>query len=198
MDIGARVPELLTKHPDVISATLTGSRARGEAIRWSDWDFLVETADFEAVSGTLPALTEKLQPLSYLWDPLSHLHIFMLILKGPEKVDIIFDRPHQPESPWTVNQETLTRINGHFWDWIFWIGNKEARGNKDVVSKELAKMYTHLLKPLGCPKGPDSVEEAVSDYILAFQRKKSLFHIKVDSLLGNEVVKGLKAMGFQI
>jgi hypothetical protein len=251
MDIGATVPGLLTKHPAVTGVTLTGSRARDKASRWSDWDFLVETTDFAAVSAALPALTEKLAPLSYIWDPLSRHHVFMLILRGPVKIDLIFNFLHPPESPWdsrypraspwhfitqasldlnpvtslkptvcaiiqhsgttihprvnpwnsalrVIRRDTLAGVNSHFWDWILWIGSKKVRGNPDIVKKELDKMYIHLLKPLGCDKVPDSVEEAVSDFTAAFQRKMRLLHTRVNPALRTEVVRGLQEMGFQI
>lgn len=198
MDIGALVPELLLKHPGVANVILTGSRSRGEATRWSDWDFLINTTDFEAVSSALPVLTEKLKPLSHLWDPLSQHQVYMLILKGPEKVDIIFDRPHRPEPPWTIKPDTLACVNSHFWDWILWTGSKKVRGQTDTFTKDMGKIYTHLLKPLGCIKIPGSIEEAVREYKAAFRRKKSRFHTEIDPTLEVEVVNGLKVMGFQI
>lgn len=186
------------KHPAVRRVTLTGSRMRGNATEWSDWDFAVEVTDFEAVSVALPMLTKRLEPLTHLWDPLSRHAIYMMILKGPIKVDLIFDRPHQEEPPWVINSDTMALVNSHFWDWILWIANKEARGMKNMVREELEKMYTYLLAPLGCTRSPGSVEEAVRDYLVAFGRQKSLFDIEVDPALEKEVIKGLSMMGFQL
>jgi predicted nucleotidyltransferase len=196
--IEAIIPELLMKHPAVKSAALTGSRMRGEATEWSDWDFLVDVTDFEAVATDLPELTKKLEPISQLWDPLSRHFIYMLILRGPNKVDIIFDFPHQPEPPWMVNHDTINQINSHFWDWILWIASKEVRGMKDVTGKELEKMFRHLLEPLGCLKIPDSIEEAVRVYTAAINQSKNLSGAEINLALENEVIKGLALMGFQV
>ena len=42
MNIGSLIPELVIKHPAVSNVTLIGSRLRGDATEWSDWDFSVE------------------------------------------------------------------------------------------------------------------------------------------------------------
>ncbi|HEY32806.1 MAG TPA: nucleotidyltransferase domain-containing protein [Dehalococcoidia bacterium] len=198
MDIGSLIPELLMKHLAVSSVTLTGSRLRGDATEWSDWDFLVETADFEAVSKALPSLTESLDPLNRLWDPLSHHKIYMIIIRGPVKIDLIFDHPQQPEPPWTVSSNTISLINSHFWDWILWLASKEVRRLHDVTREEFQKMCDNLLAPLGCLRIPSSVEEAVREYLTAFDRQKSLFKIEVDHKLETEVIKGLRVMGFKL
>jgi predicted nucleotidyltransferase len=195
MDIVAIVPELLMKHPAVKQVALAGSRLRGDATEWSDWDFSVETTDFEAVSAALPTLTESLSPLTHLWDPLSRHTIYMMILKGPIKVDLMFNRLQQQKPPWIVNGDTLAQVNSHFWDWILWIAGKEVSGKKDA-SKELEKMYDFLLAPLGCAKKPNSVEEAVRDYLAAFKRQRNLLHIEIDPALEVEVIKGLKKMAY--
>jgi predicted nucleotidyltransferase len=198
MDIGAIVPKLLMEHPAVRIAAITGSRMRGDATEWSDWDFLVEVIDFEAVSAALPVITKSLKPLSHLWDPLSRHAVYMIILRGPVKIDIIFDRPHEKKPPWTINSYTIMQVNSHFWDWILWIASKEAQGARDMVGKEFKKMYDYLLAPMGCPKSPGSVEGAVRDYLAALEKQKRLFNVEVDPALEIEVIKGLRTMGFQI
>jgi len=192
------VPRLLTKHPAVRHVVLTGSRMRGDATEWSDWDFLVETNDFEAVSIALPSLTESLEPLARLWDPLSRHSIYMMILKGPVKVDICFDFLQQQQPPWVINSDTISQVNSHFWDWILWIASKEASGKKDILIKELEKMYDYLLAPLGCLRSPGSVEEAVGAYLVAFRRQISLLNAEVDQTLEIEVLKGLRDRGFKL
>ena len=186
------------RHPAVGSVTLTGSRLRGDATEWSDWDFLVETTDFEAVSKALPSLTKSLNPLTRLWDPLSHHKIYMIIIRGPVKIDLIFDHLQQPEPPWTVSSNTISLINSHFWDWILWLASKEVRGFQDVAREEFQKMYDYLLAPLGCTRIPDYVEEAVREYLTALEHQKSLFKIEVDLTLETEVIKGLRMTGFKI
>jgi hypothetical protein len=121
----------------------------------------------------------------------------MMILKGPIKVDLMFNRLQQKKSPWIISRDTLAQVNSHFWDWILWIASKEASGKKDA-SKELKKMYSFLLEPLGCTKRPNSVQEAVRGYLTAFKRQKNSLNTEVDPSLGTEVIKGLKKMGFQL
>ncbi len=198
MDIAAVIPQLVMNHPAVSSVALTGSRLRGNTTEWSDWDFLVETTNFEAVSAALPALTESLNPLTHLWDPLSRHAVYMMILRGPVKIDLIFDRPQQRKPAWTASDGTLAMINSHFWDWILWIAGKEASGKEGVSVKEFQKMYDYLLAPLGCTRTPGSVEEAVKCYLAAFQKQKSLLHLDISPALETEVIKGLKKMGFEL
>jgi predicted nucleotidyltransferase len=192
------VPRLLTKHPAVRQVVLTGSRMRGDATEWSDWDFVVETTNFEAVSIALPSLTESLEPLTHLWDPLSRHLTYMMILKGPIKVDICFDLLQQQRPPWVIDSDTISQVNSHFWDWILWIASKEASGKKDLSVKEYEKMYHYLLAPLGCLRSPDSIEEAVRVYLAAFRRQKSLLNAEVDQTLETEVIKGLRDRGFKL
>jgi predicted nucleotidyltransferase len=198
LDLIKAVPASLKQHPAVRNVELTGSRKNGTATRWSDWDFVVETTDFDVVSASLPRLTRNLEPISYLWDPLSDYWVFMSILKGPIKVDLIFTMPHQHEMPWVVNKETLNEINSHFWDWILWIGSKHIRGLNNMVQEELKKMYSFLLSPLGVKNRPASIEEAVNNFLLVFLKQKDLLQQEIDSSLEIEVLKGLRTMGFRV
>jgi hypothetical protein len=198
VDIALAITESLKRHPAVRKVELTGSRRTGAAHRWSDWDFSVEIADFEIVSASLPGLIRNLEPISYLWDPLSDYWVFMMILKGLTKVDFIFSIPHKHEPPWAVNSETLMEINSHFWDWIFWIAGKQIRGLNEMVGEELKKMHSHLLAPLGVKETPASVGEAVKFYLSAFRNQKELYQKEVDPTLETEVLKGLREMGFKI
>ena len=68
VDLVARVGALLESHPDVRRVRLAGSRARGEAHELSDWDFDVDTDDFESVARDLPVLVAPLAPVSAQWD----------------------------------------------------------------------------------------------------------------------------------
>jgi hypothetical protein len=198
MNLKTDVPLILRRLPAVKDVRLTGSRAQGTASKWSDWDFLVETDDFGAVAGALPGLMADLSPLSYLWDPLSKHDIFMAILKGPVKVDVIIDQPHRPEPPWEVNRENLGLINNHFWDWIFWIACKAFNDKDDVVKCELGKMYVHLLAPLGCQASQTAVEEAVKSYLVAFQVREKRLNAQISQNLEKEVAGGLREMGFRV
>jgi hypothetical protein len=192
------IPGLLKKHPLVKKVSLTGSRAGNRATEWSDWDFLVEVSDFDAFSASLPALFKDLEPLSWLWDPLSRHRIFMMILKGPVKIDIIFDLPPKPAPPWSVNKNSLVNIERHFWDWIFWLAGKKIRSDENLVNNELEKMFGFILTPLGGVKCPATVEEAVKNYRTLMQKQLDIFNIELDCALRDEVISGLGRMGFSV
>jgi hypothetical protein len=103
---------------------LTGSRARATATALSDWDFTVTAAEFEAVRDGLPSLTAPLRPVVAQWDRLSRNWCYIVILTGPVKVDLIFDRPHPIALPWRVSSATLAAMDDHFWDSRLWLGAK--------------------------------------------------------------------------
>ena len=192
------IPGMLIKHPLVKSVGLTGSHSRNEATEWSDWDFLIEVSDFDSFIPSLPALFQDLRPLSWLWDPLSRHRIFMMILKGPLKIDIIFDLPHEAELPWLVNKDSIIDIDRHFWDWIWWIAGKKIRGKEDLVKNELEKMYQFILLPLGGSECPVAVEDAVKEYLTLIQRQLDIFDMKLNRDLRVEIISGLKKMGFRV
>ena len=150
------------RHPAVDSVSFTGSRARGEATELSDWDFKVETRDFQSVAEALPALVAPLEPLAEQWDRLSPQACYMLMLRGIGKVDLIFDEPHEPEPPWQVLAEALKGIDDHFWDWAIWLPAKDRAGKPELVGSEIEKMHGHLLSPLGVAGVPSSVRDAVA------------------------------------
>jgi hypothetical protein len=144
---------------------LAGSRADGRATAWSDWDFVVEADDFDAVARDLPGLLAPLDPVVQQWDRLSREWCWMLILRGPVKVDLIFpEEPHAAEPPWKPDADNLGAIDDHLWDWMLWLRGKEAAGKREVVARELEKLFGHLLRPLGGDRVPSSVAEAVSSY----------------------------------
>jgi hypothetical protein len=120
---------------------------------------------FSVVAADLPELVEPLGPLAQLWDPLSRHWVYALILRGPVKVDLVFDVPHQPQPPWRPGADTMLDIDAHFWDWLVWLVGKRHRGDRGLVHDELTKMYRHLLGPLGVGAGPATLEEAVADYL---------------------------------
>jgi hypothetical protein len=163
MDIAERVIDALRSH--VRSVDLVGSRADGRATELSDWDFRVESDDFDALAPALPELVAPLEPLARQWDRLSSEQCFMLILRGPAKVDLIFpEEPHENEPPWQPSAENLADIDAHFWDWTLWLKPKEMAVKDELVAGELKKLHEHLLEPLGAPRAPSSVAEAVEFY----------------------------------
>ena len=190
-ELGTRVAKLLKRHPAVISVTLTGSRARGEAGGLSDWDFEVATRDFRSVAEARPELVAPLAPLAQQWDRLSDHACYMLMLPGAVKVDLIFEEPHMPQPPWVVNSETLRRIDDHFWDWTIWLAAKEVAGKQRLVATELQKMHAHLLGPLGVGELPSSIDHAVAAYIPALHRAEERLAVLVPSVLQREVLDRL-------
>jgi hypothetical protein len=169
--------------------SFVGSRARGDATAFSDWDFKVETDDFPCVSADLPSIAEPLRPLVAQWDRLSDEQCYMLILDGPCKVDLIFDVPHTHEPPHVASAETLPAIDAHFWDWTLWLTSKVAAGKDDVLRAELAKMSEHLLGPLGVPTAPATLPQAVDAYLTARAGHEQRFGVTVPRELGAQVVR---------
>jgi hypothetical protein len=168
------------RHPAVREVAFVGSRAEGRANPWSDWDFRVAANDFAGVAEGLPDMLVFLDPLVQQWDPLSPEMCWMLILRGPAKVDLIFpDEPHSTEPPWTPTAENLGLIDGHFWDWALWLKGKEAGGKIEVVTSELEKLFDYLLAPLGVERSPTALEEAVGSYREARDRAEKRFGVTV-------------------
>ena len=156
----------VARHPAVESVHLAGSRAHGTPTRWSDWDFVVATKDFSRIRDDLPALSRELQPLAVQWDRLSPHECWMLMLVGPVKVDLIFpDQPRRLEPPWRPAKRNIAALDAHFWDWALWLRSKEAAGKTDLVTEELAKLFDHILAPLGVASSPTSARGAVHAYM---------------------------------
>jgi predicted nucleotidyltransferase len=184
-----RVIEALQRHPSVRSVRLAGSRAAGRAHRGSDWDFLVESGDFTRVANDLVDLCRPLEPIAQQWDPLSARYCWLLMLRGPVKVDLIFpDVPHDPEPPWTPTAANLGAIDQHFWDWTLWLNGKQSAGKTDLVSAELDKLFAHILGPLGVAQRPSSIFDAVAAYQDARAEAEERFGCRVPRDLEAEVI----------
>jgi predicted nucleotidyltransferase len=184
-----RVIDALQRHPSVRTVQLAGSRAEGRAHRGSDWDFLVESDDFTRVANDLPDLCEPLEPVAQQWDRLSTHYCWMLMLRGPLKVDLIFpDVPHELEPPWTPSAANLTAIDQHFWDWTLWLSGKQSAGKTDLVGAELDKLFAHILGPLGAKQRPSSVVDAVGAYRDARAEAEERFGCRVPRDLEAEVI----------
>jgi hypothetical protein len=184
------VRDAVEQHPSVKVVTLVGSRARGDATPLSDWDFSVETDDFPALRDALPALVAPLAPLTTLWDRLADHATFMLILRGPTKVDLLFDdQPNATLPPYEVNASTLPTIDSHFWDWSLWLVSKQAKGKTDLVASELSKMTWYILSPMGIERTPGDLNEAVDLYLVARSEHEQRFGVHVDPELGSQVAR---------
>jgi hypothetical protein len=153
----------------------------------SDWDFLIETDEFDAVVEALPKLVEPLRPIARQWDPLGKCPCYMLMLTGAIKVDLIFDRGYEQASPWVVTAQTLPQIDAHFWDWLLWLGAKRAAGKHELLESELDKLSVHILTALGVEECPVSLEDAVGRYCLALSEAENRLGVRVSPRLATEV-----------
>jgi hypothetical protein len=193
VSLEARVRAAIEPHASV---RLAGSRARGEETSLSDWDFQVETSDFERLAAALPALVDPLEPLSRQWDRLSPHPTYMLMLRGPLKLDLLFlGRVNEPRPPWVATPDTLAAIDDHFWDWVLWLASKR---DPSLVREQRAMLYEHLLAPLGVSAAPQGVEQAVSGYLAARERAERTFRVRIDRALGDEVLAGLRRSGYDV
>jgi predicted nucleotidyltransferase len=187
-DLAERVIRNVERHPSIGRIRLAGSRARGTPGPHSDWDFLVETTDFPTVAAALPRLLSPLEPLAQQWDRLSDQQCWMLILRGPLKVDLIFaDEPHAHELPWEPSAKSLHALDAHFWDWTLWLRAKVEAGKREFVAAELRKLYEHLLAPLGAERVPASIGDAVALYRAARAAAEQRFGCEVSRHLEAEV-----------
>jgi hypothetical protein len=175
------------------SVELTGSRAAGTATPLSDWDFAVTTGRFDEVRRALPATVATLRPMVAQWDRLSAAWCYMLILAGPVKVDLIFSQSHRPLPPWQVSAATLPGIDDHFWDWILWLGSKEAAGRRDLVAGELGRLHRHLLDPMGIPAPPAGLGQAIADYRAAREAWETRLETRVPRSAEQTVLPALRA-----
>jgi len=188
VDLAKQIIDAVAPHPGVRSIYLVGSRAEGRATEQSDWDFRVETSDFAAVADALPRLLAPLKPLAQQWDRLSSEYCWMLMLRGPVKVDLILvDEPHIDEPPWKPSRDNLAGIDAHFWDWMLWLRGKEVAGKADLVATNLDKLFDHLLAPLGSERPPSSIREALALYRAARTRAERRFAHRVSRDLEAEV-----------
>jgi hypothetical protein len=190
-----QVVEAVERHAAVRCVRLVGSRAAGTAASVSDWDFAVETDDFQAVARDIGVLLESLQPLAQQWDRLSETQCWMAILPGAIKLDLIFDEPHNSEPPWQPDPTNLAAIDAHFWDWALWLLAKQVKGSSELVTSELHKMFNHILHPMGVQVLPASLRAAVETYLVARGRMERDFGVEVPRALEREAVRSLDVNG---
>jgi hypothetical protein len=199
MDLKAEIPKLLLRDPTVTSVQLAGSRERGDENALSDWDFVVETDDAGHLREEISHLVDSLNPLVGQWDRLGPVWCYMLILKGGVKVDIILEGTSQvDEPPWEVSPENLPAIDDHFWDWTLWLGSKCLKDDSDMVTRELTKMFDHLLEPLTVRQVPESIGEAISAYTVARDHHTDELGVTIELTLQSEVIEALRGSGLDI
>jgi hypothetical protein len=192
-DLAASVRAALLPHRHIRAVELVGSRATGSSTPLSDWDFAVMTDGFDAVARDLPDMVAELEPLAQQWDRISEYPCYMLMLRGPVKVDLIFPgEPYESLPPWTVTAETIDGIDRHFWDWILWLASKREKGEEELVRRELVKMSEHLLRPLGADRVPGSIEATLESYRSARDKREREFGIEVSRRLEREVLPALR------
>lgn len=192
-EIARAVPSALARHPAVRDVALIGSRAEGRAHDISDWDFAVETDDFESVARDLPRLVACLDPIAEQWDPYAPHACYMLVLRGPTKVDLLFlDEKRELSPPWEASKETLEAMDRHFWDWTLWLEQKRTRGDADVLADGLGHMHACLLRPLGVAAEPGSIAEAIDLFVEARGRLESAYGISVPRALEEEVLPAVR------
>jgi hypothetical protein len=183
---------LLSGHPAVTDVKFAGSRSRGTHEQLSDWDFTVETSDFEALAQDLPALVAPLDPLGQQWEPMGHFPVYQVFLRGPTKIEYLFlDRSQDALPPLEPSGDTLRAINTHFWDWIWWLTTKASIGRSDLVAEHMPQLYTQLLQPMGISAVPETIESAVEAFVARRNALEQEFGISVDRALETEVRRGI-------
>ena len=185
--------EVVAEHPAVRSVELAGSRSRGTHEELSDWDFAVDTPDFEAVARDLPALVAPLEPLGQQWEPMGHFPVYQVLLRGPTKIEYLFlDHEQEPFPALDPGRETLAAIDNHFWDWIWWLTTKAAIGRDDLVAEHLPQLHAHLLQPMGETAAPQSIEAAIDAFVARRDALERELGISVPRGLENEVRRGIR------
>ncbi len=191
----AAVREGLERSKVVSSVALGGSRASGTATELSDWDIYLE-GDPEGMVAEIPSLIASFRPLAAFWEPLAEEAGYMVVFDGPIKVDVFpIGASRRIQPPWLLSADTLTPIDAHFWDWTLWLGGKALRGEWQLVADELAKMHEFLLRPLGVPSAPASLDEAVASFHRARAQAADALGIGVAPDLGRQVSNALRLHG---
>jgi hypothetical protein len=186
----------VAKHAAVRHVELAGSRARGTHEELSDWDFAVETSDFDAVARDMPTLVAGLDPLGEQWEPLGHFPVYQVLLLGPTKIEYLFlDHEQDPMPPVTPSPETLVAINTHFWDWIWWIASKASVGRDDLVAEHLPRLYRHLLQPMRIRTAPRDIDTAIHMFVRRRDELERRYGLTVSRALEEEVCQGIRRLG---
>jgi hypothetical protein len=188
----------LVRHPSVSRVELAGSRSRGTHDDLSDWDFAVSTSDFASVARALPTLVEPLQPMAAQWEPLGHFPVYMLLLRGPTKVEYLFLQHSQQARPSVKpSKGTLSAIDAHFWDWMWWLATKAIVGHDDLVERHWPLLYRHLLEPMGADTMPDGIEAAIHSFLVRRGELERQYGLELSRALEGEVRRGIRRLGYK-
>jgi hypothetical protein len=177
----------------VRAVRLVGGRSRGTESALSDWDFTVETDDFEAIARELPEIFAPFAPLATLWDPRSASAFFMVLLPGGVRLDLGFDHGQEPEPRWVVSVETLSRIDAHFWNWSLYLASKREKGREDLVREGLEQLASYVLVGFGIDEVPVSIERAIELYLTARGQAERRFGVAVPRQLGEDARSAISA-----
>jgi hypothetical protein len=189
---------LLASHPAVTRIEFAGSRSRGTHEHLSDWDFAVETIDFDALARDMPALVEPLHPLGQQWEPMGHFPVYQVLLRGPTKIEYLFlEHAQSPMPPLEPSADTLPAINTHFWDWIWWLATKASVGRSDLVAEHLPQLHAQLLQRLGISAVPTSIESAIDAFVARRDALEREFGVSIDRALETEVRQGVDRVLFK-
>jgi predicted nucleotidyltransferase len=180
-------------HPAVIGVEFAGSRSRGMHTEHSDWDFAVQTDDFDALARDLPALVETLDPLAAQWEPLGDFPVYMVLVPGPTKIEYLFlDRSQTARPPVTPGADTLVAIDAHFWDWVWWLATKASVGRSDLVAGHMPQLHAHILGPIGADAVPADLGAAIAEYLSRRAELERRFEVEVPRRLGDNVEAGIR------
>jgi hypothetical protein len=186
-----RARRLVAAHPAVNGVEFAGSRSRGTNDELSDWDFAVETPDFDAVARDMPTLVAPLEPLGQQWEPLGHFPAYQVLMCGPTKVEYLFlDETQDAMPPVRPGPDTLAAINTHFWDWIWWLITKASAGRYDLVTEHMPQLYEHLLRPIGIAVPPDSIDASIAAFVGRRDALEREYGISLPRALEHEVIEG--------
>lgn len=189
-----RLVDLVARNPAIQGLALVGSRADDDPTPLSDWDLEVTTDDFQAAAVGIIEAAAALQPLAVFFDPLGTRPNLTVILDGPVKVDLIFpDTPFEPAPAWEATDQTLTKIDWHFWDWTLWLAAKRLRGLDDLVDFSLEDQFAFVLEPMGVSQQPTSIEAAMDAYEEAREKKAAELGVEVDPTFGHQVREAIHA-----
>jgi hypothetical protein len=182
-------------HPAVRSVKFAGSRSRATHQENSDWDFAIETDDFDKLARDLPGLVAPLDPLAAQWEPLGHFPVYMVLLRGPTKIEYLFlDHAQEPRPPVTPSRDTLAAIDAHFWDWTWWIATKASVGRDDLVAEHMPQLHDHILGPMGSESVPVDLNAAIAQYLERRAQLERRFQTEVPRDLEDEIRAGIRRL----